>query len=186
MRDTSLSHVRDDVLLRDLAALVAQDRATTTTLLAHLAEVDARGLFLPAGYASMHAYCVDELRLSEDAALRRIQAARAARAFPLLFEALADGRLHLTAVCLIAPHLTVENVRELIALATHRRKVEIQELLARRFPVPELLGAVRVLPAVIAPQHALAHVGNGTEAVEAEHMPAQAGLARFQTRQSMR
>ena len=100
MHSYTLAHVRDDVLLRDLAALVAQERLTTATLLAHIAEVDLRRLYVPAGYSSMHAYCVEGLRLSEDAAYKRIQAARAARQFPSLFTALAEGRLHLTAVCL--------------------------------------------------------------------------------------
>src|SRR5438552_8405873 len=63
----SLSHLSDRALLRDLAALVAHDRATTARLLAHLAEVDERRLYLPAAYPSMFAYCVHELRLSEDA-----------------------------------------------------------------------------------------------------------------------
>jgi hypothetical protein len=44
-----LNHLSDRVLLRALAALVTQDRATTAILLAHLAEVDARCLYLPAG-----------------------------------------------------------------------------------------------------------------------------------------
>src|SRR5262245_54363224 len=103
MHRYDLVHVTDSALLRDLTALVAQDRSTTTNLLAHIAEVDARRLYAPAGYPSMHAYCVEELRLSEDAAGKRIQAARAARRFPALFSALADGRLHLAAVCLLAP-----------------------------------------------------------------------------------
>jgi hypothetical protein len=108
MQNYSLAHVRDTVLLRDLAALVSQDRVTTAMLLAHIAEVDARRLYVPAGYPSMHAYCVEELRLSEDAAKKRIQAARAARRFPALFTAVAEGRLHLAAVCLLAPYLTQE------------------------------------------------------------------------------
>src|SRR3990172_6905569 len=108
MREYTLAHLRDEVLLLNLAALVVQDRVTTARLLAYIAEVDARRLYAPAGYASMHAYCVEELRLSEDAASKRIQAARAARQFPALFTALAEGRLHLTAVCLLAPHLTEE------------------------------------------------------------------------------
>ena len=103
MRAYSLSHLSDPELLRGLASLLAQDRVTTATLLAHLAEVDARRLYLPAAYPSMYAYCVHELHLSEDAACKRIQAARVARQFPVLFEALADGRLHLTAVGLLAP-----------------------------------------------------------------------------------
>jgi hypothetical protein len=164
MRDYTLAHLRDEVLLRDLAALVAHDRATTATLLAHIAEVDARRLYVPAGHASMHAYCVEELRLSEDAAYKRIQAARAARQFPGLFTALAEGRLHLSAVCLLAPHLTAENAGELIEAATHRRKSEIEGFLARRFSPPEVPALVRALT-VTPPgflQHALGHVGSET------------------------
>src|SRR5262245_4935322 len=114
----SLSHLPDQILLRDFATLVSQDRATTVELLAHLAEVDARQLYVPAGYSSMYAYCVDELHLSEDAAYKRIQAARVARRFPVLFTALAQGRLHLAAVCLLAPRLTEANLDELITAAT--------------------------------------------------------------------
>src|SRR5438093_6419035 len=98
----SLSHLSDRALLRDLSALVARDRATTAALLAHIAEVDARRLYLPAAHPSMYAYCVHELRLSEDAAFKRIRAARAARQFPALFAALAEGRLHLSGVALLA------------------------------------------------------------------------------------
>ncbi len=133
MRAYVLTQLRDEVLLRDLTVLVARERATTAELLAHIAEVDARKLYLPAAYASMHAYCVGELHLSEDAAYKRIQAARAARRFPVLFEALAEGRLHLAGVCLLAPYLMPENVDELVAAATHRRKFEIEAWLARRF-----------------------------------------------------
>jgi hypothetical protein len=86
-----LSHLSNGTLLRDLQALVTRDRAITAALLAHLAEADARKLYLPAGCASMFAYCVQELRLSEDAAYKRIQAARAARQFPALFIAVAEG-----------------------------------------------------------------------------------------------
>src|SRR3989442_5672829 len=106
MQSCSFAHVTDAILLRDLSYLVSRDRLTTAMLLAHIAEVDARKLYVPAGYPSMHAYCVDELRLSEDVALRRIQAARAARRFPSLFSALAKGRLNLTAVCLLDPYFT--------------------------------------------------------------------------------
>src|SRR5512141_1557415 len=98
MRDYWLVHISDDVLLHGLANLVASDRQTTADLLAHLAELDARRLYVPAGHASMFAYCVESLHFSEDAAYKRIQAARAARQFPALFEAITDGRLNLTAV----------------------------------------------------------------------------------------
>src|SRR2546425_12742193 len=117
MNSYSLCHLADRTLLRDLATLVAQDRTTTAALLAHLAEVDARRLYRPAGYPSMYLYCVQELGLSEDAASKRIHAARAARRFPALFAALADGRLHLSAVVLLAAHLTEDTAEELMAAA---------------------------------------------------------------------
>ncbi len=139
----ALSHLSDAVLLRSLVSLVDHDRRTTAVLLAHIAEVDARQLYRDAGCPSMHAYCVDELHLSDDAAYKRIQAARAARQFPLLFEAVAAGRLHLTAVGLLAPHLTPENAENLIDAATHRRKAEIEAWLARRFEVVRDAGPVR-------------------------------------------
>ena len=137
MRAYSLTHLSDRVLLRQVAFIVSRDRRITAVLLAHLAEIDTRRLYLALGYPSMHAYCVGELRFSDDAAYKRIQAARAARRFPQLFAAVEDGRLHLTAVRLLAPHLTAENADELISAATHNRTVDIETWLARRFPSAE-------------------------------------------------
>ena len=181
MRNYSLSHVRDDVLLRDLAALVAQDRITTASLLAHVGEADARRLYAPAGYPSMHAYCLGELRLSEDAASRRIQAARAARRFPALFAALAEGRLHLTALNLLAPHLTDSNALELIEIATHRRKSEIEEILVRRFG-PSDVAVVSLRPVSVSERHessALARIECHTsdESALSGNTPAENGTA---------
>ncbi|HYR52323.1 MAG TPA: hypothetical protein VET83_06885 [Candidatus Dormibacteraeota bacterium] len=159
MRDYTLTHLSDAVLLRDLATLVARDRVATATLLAHIAEVDARRLFIPEGYPSMHAYCVGELRLSEDAAYKRIQAARAARRFPALLPELAEGRLHLTAVSLIAPHLTPENVTELIEAATHKGRSEIEVMVARRFSPDQLPPRIQAISAPIGVQLAPEQVG---------------------------
>jgi len=146
MRTYSLSHVSDRELLHDLASLVARDRATTAALLAHLAEVDARRLYLPAAYASMYAYCVHELHLSEDAACKRITVARVARQFPAIFQALADGRLHLSGIVLLAPYLTPQNGDELLGAAERRTKAGIEELIAQRFPRSETMALVQALP----------------------------------------
>ena len=134
MRCYSLSHLADAVLLRDLASLIASDRATTASMLADLAEVEARGLHLSKAYPSLFAYCVGELRLSEDMACKRIRAARVAREFPALFPAVAGGRLSLGGVLVLAPRLTPENVDELVAAASGRSRSKIEALLAERFP----------------------------------------------------
>jgi hypothetical protein len=148
MQSYSLIHVEDAVLLRDLVSLAAQDRLTTAMLLAHIAEVDARKLFAPAGYPSMHAYCVEELRLSEDAAYKRIQAARAARQHPVIFDALAEGKLHLAAVCLLAPHLRSNDAGELIRAASGKKKAEVEVILARRFGTSLEVSRVSAVPAI--------------------------------------
>ncbi len=156
MHTSMLAQLTDTALLAALHSIVARDRATTAELLAHIAEVDARRLYLPAGYSSMHAYCVEALHLSDDSAYKRIQAARAARRFPALFAAVADGRLHLAAVCLIAPHVTPQNCEELVAAATHRRKAEIERWLWERFVGPSPLAvapreSVRLAPGQVVP-----------------------------------
>jgi len=143
----TLAHLSNEVLLSGLATLVARERSNTADLLAHVAEVDHRRLYLPEGYPSMYEYCVGELKLSEDAAYSRIRVARAARQFPAIFDAIAAGRLHLSAALRLAPHLTPENADRLIEAATHRSKSEIEHLLAERFPrpaLPEFLRAVGV------------------------------------------
>ena len=146
MRTYSLSHLSDHALLRRLTRLVRLEHRITAAMLAHIAEVDARKLYLPAGYPSMHAYCVQRLRLSEDAALKRIQAARVARQFPVIFTALEEGRLHLTGVCLLAPYLKQAAAGDLLAAALDRSKDEIARLIAERFPRTELLELVEELP----------------------------------------
>jgi len=137
----SLKHVADDSLERDLDDLLVCERGTTADVVAHIGEIDVRELYLRSGYASMFAYCVGRLHLSEDASSKRIQAARVAMRFPEIFEALAEGRLNLSAVCLLAPHLTEENFRELGARATHRTNAQIREWLATRF-APRVSGPV--------------------------------------------
>ena len=145
-RSYSLVHLADGILLSNLAALVARDRGTTAELLAHIAEVDTRRLYVPEGFPSMFLYCVHQLRLSEDSAYKRIQAARTARQFPHIFDALADGRLHLTAVKLLGPYLTPGNATELLEAAARKTTREVEQLLAERFPRSETLALVETLP----------------------------------------
>jgi 5-methylcytosine-specific restriction endonuclease McrA len=166
MHRYSRTHLSDTALVRTLRDRLAQERATTAELLADLGEVDARRLYAPAGYPSMFAFCTGELRLSEDAAAKRIQAARAARLFPAIFDRLADGRLNLTAVVLLAPHLARDNADELLTAATHGSSRQIEEVLARRFPRQDL--PARVTPP--AAEHAARHVQTDTGEHAARHV----------------
>src|SRR5262249_42557933 len=74
----------DRELLTEVVRLVASERRATANLIASLAELDARRLYLAEGYASLFTYCNQALHLSESAAYARIAAARIARRFLLV------------------------------------------------------------------------------------------------------
>ena len=146
MSKSPIRHMSDFVLKREFAAALTDVRCSIVRLLEFMAEFDARRLYLPEGYSSMFAYCVEAMHMSEDSACKRIRAARAARRFPELLLALADGRLHLSAVGLLAAHLTESNVSDLMVAAAHQTKAGISLMLAERFPqadVPTRIRAVR-------------------------------------------
>ena len=138
MKARALSTVSDVELVAGLKALVVQERRLSAAMLEHLGEVDARKLYLPAACPSMHVYCVQMLGMAEEVAFKRIRAARTARRFPVVLEAVADGRLHMSAVVWIAPHLTDENAAELVSEVAGKTKAEIEVVLARIAPKPDV------------------------------------------------
>src|SRR6266705_2093693 len=137
MIQTSVSHLSDTVLRRELLSIVAQDRSTSARMLIHIAEFECRGLYRCEGYSTMHLYCVGELGISEDIAYKRTRAARKAREFPSIFLAIADGRLTLSAVGLLVRYLTAETAEGLLAAAERKTNAQVEELLAQRFPEPD-------------------------------------------------
>ncbi|HEY6557715.1 MAG TPA: HNH endonuclease signature motif containing protein [Polyangiaceae bacterium] len=147
--------IADDELLANVRKLVARANTALADLLAHLAEVEARGIHRQRACASLYTYCVYELRMSEDEAYRRAKAARLVRQYPELFERIATGELHLTGLLLLGPHLDCERRREILDCARFRSKREIQELVARLDPKPEVPALVE--PIGPAPAGAATH-----------------------------
>jgi len=143
----SLQSISDDELLRRLAELMRDSRRVESELVAHIAEVDERRLYVREASPSMFAYCQQVLHLSEAEAYLRITAARASRDHPMLLEMLADGRLHLSGIARLAPHLTRENAEGLLKRAVHKSKRQIEELVAELFPRPDAPAMMRKLPA---------------------------------------
>jgi hypothetical protein len=141
-----LQALTDDQLLRRLRELLAQSRRVEADLIAHVAEVDARRLYARKASPSMFAYCTEVLHLSEHEAYLRITVARASREHPMLLELLAQGRLHLSGIGKLVPHLTPENREELLERAAHRTKRQIEELVAELNPKPDVPARARKLP----------------------------------------
>jgi 5-methylcytosine-specific restriction endonuclease McrA len=142
-----LKSISDDELLRRLAALLRQSRRVEADLVAHIGEVDERRLYAREASPSMFAYCTEVLHLSEAEAYLRIAAARASREHPILLTMLADGRLHLTAIAKLAPHLTQDNREALLKRAAHKSKRQIEALVAELAPRPDAPAVMRKLPA---------------------------------------
>jgi hypothetical protein len=136
----------DHELLVEVRQLVEQEQQATAHLIASLAELDARRLYLGQGCSSLFTYCTQVLRLSEHAAYGRIEAARVARRFPVVLELLAEGVVTLTTVSLLAPHLTPENHREILDSARHKSKRDVEHLVASLRPLPAVPSMVRKLP----------------------------------------
>ncbi len=144
------SALSDQDLLARLEALAGKEREASVELLAHLAALDSRpALHAAQGYGSLFSYCTQALRLSEDAACNRIEAARACRRFPLILELLASGSLTLTSVRLLGKHLTEENHQSVLAKARDKSRREIDVLIAELAPRPDIPSTVRKLPPAI-------------------------------------
>jgi 5-methylcytosine-specific restriction endonuclease McrA len=147
----ALALLSDGELLAATECFAGDERRTTAELVALLAELDTRKLYLGEGYSSLFTYCTQRLHLSESAAYGRITAARAARRFPILFARLAEGEVTLTSISLLAPHLTDDNHESLLDAARHASRRDVERLVASLHAQPDIPASVRRLPVTSVP-----------------------------------
>jgi hypothetical protein len=141
-----LQHLTDEQLLESLGAVLRRQRHSLAEVVAHLGEVEERRLHLVAAYGSMFTYCVQRLGMSEDEACRRIELSRLARKFPPLFVELSQGGLSLSVALLLKPVLSRDNCQELTSAARGLSIRQARELLATRYPSPDVPSRIRKLP----------------------------------------
>ena len=146
MSPTLPASLSDADLLVNVKHLAASERRATAELVAALAELDSRRLYLAQGCSSLFTYCTQVLHLSEQAAYLRIQAARTSRRFPLVLDRLAAGDLTLTTVGLLAPHLTEANHAALVDETRHQGRRAVEEIVARLRPQPDVPASIRKAP----------------------------------------
>jgi len=75
-----------------------------------------------------------------------VAAARVCRRFLEAFELVARGDLHLSALCGLAPHLNPQNATELFIGCCCKTRRRVDELIAARFPKPDVREQIRRLP----------------------------------------
>jgi predicted DNA-binding ribbon-helix-helix protein len=144
---SAVTQLSDAQLLDEVKIIAKRERASTAALIAALAEMDARRLYLGEGFSSLFIYCTQALHLSEHAAYGRIEAARAARRFPLVFDLLSGGAITLTTITLLAPHLTEANHSAVLESARHKSKRDVEFIVASLRPRPPVPTTIRKLPA---------------------------------------
>jgi hypothetical protein len=142
---TSLSQLDDQQLLAQLPHARAAERKATAEVIACLAEVDRRRLYLAEACSSLHTFCVLRLGYSESEAQKRIQVARLAQRLPKVLEELANGSMHLTGLFVLSSYLTDQNADALLAEARAKSRREIEAVIARWFPRSDLLPSITPL-----------------------------------------
>ena len=140
------THLSDRELLDATVRAAANERRATVELMLLLAELDVRRLFLGEGCSSLFTFCTQVLHLSEHAAYHRIEAARAARQFPMILALLGEGALTLTTIALLRPHLTRDNHERLLGDARHKTKREVEHQVACLVPKPDVTTVLRKVP----------------------------------------
>jgi 5-methylcytosine-specific restriction endonuclease McrA len=140
----------EDLSLEDLSRgaeeLVSRERQHTADLIAHLAEISRRKGHLELGYRSLFEYCQKVLRLSEGAVWRRTQVARVSRRFPQVLACLAEGKVSLSSLGVLAPEVSEENVDELLKEAEGKTKAQVKEIVAALRPKPAAGPMIRRKP----------------------------------------
>jgi 5-methylcytosine-specific restriction endonuclease McrA len=141
-----LADLSDAQLLESVKSLCGQGRVVLARLLAHLVEVEERRLHLEAACPSLFQFCVRRLGMSEDEACRRIHAARLAFRFPDLLVRIERGDLALSTMGILHDVLTEANYEELVGAAARKTRAEVQALLARWFPAPDVPAVITTIP----------------------------------------
>ncbi len=136
----------NEALHSDLQTTCADQRKGMAEILRYLIEVDRRTLYAAMGYRSLFAYCLKELKMSENEAGPRVAVARLAKEYSWVLEALAEGDIHLTGLFRLSAHMRPSNCLDLLGEARGKTVKEIDDLLAKHFPKPDVPELLRALP----------------------------------------
>jgi hypothetical protein len=119
-----------------LADLLRRERAALAEFLVALADFDRRRLWVDLDHASLFAFLVKDLGLSNGAAFYRKTAADLVQRFPQIVEPLRDGRLCLTTVVELSKIITNENATEVLPRFFGASKRDAKNVVAEIAPEP--------------------------------------------------
>ncbi len=136
---------KDDLVL-EVQRLVKLEKAHAAQVIAHLAEIRRRKLYVDLGYPNLYAYCRKGLELDEREIPVRVQVAGVCLRFPRVLELLASNRMSMSVVALVAPVLTPENAAEVLAACQGLTCRAVKEYLVALKPKPVVTSGIRRAP----------------------------------------
>ena len=139
-------HLSHNDLIANFSDLVQKERQLTAQVLACIAEIDRRQLYLAKGYSSLFDFLVRDYGYSPGAAMRRVDGARLLRELPEVKEKIERGTLTLSQANQIQRaaremkkterFLSTEEKQELILQVEHASKKETEKIIAERLHLP--------------------------------------------------
>jgi hypothetical protein len=134
----------DQELWDAMPRMLKSERHDLAEFLIHLAEINTRDLHLRRAYSGLFVY-LRKLGVSEWESRARSIAAVQGKRFPRIYSMLRVGRLNLTSLAIVGPHLTSENYRSLLGKASKRSRRELEALVAELSPRAGRRDTVRVV-----------------------------------------
>ncbi|WP_413587302.1 HNH endonuclease [Bdellovibrio sp. HCB274] len=123
----NLTEVSNTELLGRLEKLAQSERKITHLILMHINEMEGRRLYAELGYDSMFRYLTRHLKYSDDAAYRRLSAARLLKQAPEISEKIENGSLTLTQLTQVQSAIRMES------------KIAISQGLSASASLPQIL-----------------------------------------------
>jgi len=146
----NISKLSSDNLLKKFSVVVSREREVIVDVIIHLSEIAKRKLHAREGFSNIHAYLQKTFLYSGGATYRRMQAVKLSARFPEVLAYLSQGKLNLTSICLIEPHVTFSNGKRIIEQVLGKTKQEIEVFLADTFQVKpkQMQDKMRQLPVI--------------------------------------
>lgn len=130
-------------ILNDIHRLVKSERKLLKQILLSLREIEKRKIYAKMGYSSLFIFCTRELKYSEAAAQRRIDAMRAIQSIPEIAEKIERGTLSLSTVSLAQrtirqeqkiANINIKQKRSIFNKVENKTKAQAEKILAKDFP----------------------------------------------------
>jgi hypothetical protein len=123
-----LQALSNELLVERFGKLVRTERKISHLVIACIAEIEIRRIYLDRAYPSLFEYLTKEFGYSESAAYRRISAARLLRQVPEIAQKIEEGRINLSQASLLVQ--TVRTAEKTLAQPVSKdQKLQILEMI---------------------------------------------------------